>query len=530
MVQVYLEQQDSWYRDDVSGYVKGWAFHKGNLLKGKSLLDYLARAFLSGDEHFKQTLQALNGFFSIILTTNEEVILISDKLKSYPLLYFQEDGKFFVCNQGEVPHKRMKSIRINETFMPTFLALGYLWGNNTLYEQCHIVPGSTYVRIKEDVALPISYAKKPALSQGLTEEEIARKADIALMHSFERLSHIAPNRPVVLPLSGGYDSRLLACLCKKFGFRHVICYTYGIKGNPETEISRQIARQLGYPWYYVEYTTEKWASIIRNGYVESYLRFAGNLNAIGHLQDFLAIHELRHKGVIPPDSIIVPGHTGDMLGGSHLPLDTLTPSNLPLSIYEKYYELNILKPTYKAQALALLNNNLPQDITSEEECLQAFYDWGKNARQSNFIINSVRAYEFQGWEWALPLWDDEYAQFWESIPCERRKGSALYNRFLFRHYFMPFHVEMEKPNRAPSAMHGLLARFLDHDGRSIIKHYLEKYHLKSTQTDDYALDNVGDLLEMHYSLPKKNTNRYIRMVRRGSMSQKALLYLSMIGF
>ena len=50
------------------------------------------------------------------------------------------------------------------------------------------------------------------------------------------------------------------------------------------------------------------------------------------------------------------------------------------------------------------------------------------------------------------------------------------------------------------------------------------------QTDDYALDNVGDLLEMHYSLPKKNTDRYIRMVRRGSMSQKALLYLSMIGF
>lgn len=110
MVQVYLEQQDSWYRDDVLGYVKGWAFHKGNLLKGKSLLDYLARAFLSGDEHFKQTLQALNVLFSIILTTNEEVILISDKLKSYPLLYFQEDGKFFVCNQGEVPHKRMKSI------------------------------------------------------------------------------------------------------------------------------------------------------------------------------------------------------------------------------------------------------------------------------------------------------------------------------------------------------------------------------------------------------------------------------------
>ena len=113
MVQVYLEQQDSWYRDDVSGYVKGWAFHKGNLLKGKSLLDYLARAFLSGDEHFKQTLQALNGFFSIILTTNEEVILISDKLKSYPLLYFQEDGKFFARSSRSVLDALLNSLGQN---------------------------------------------------------------------------------------------------------------------------------------------------------------------------------------------------------------------------------------------------------------------------------------------------------------------------------------------------------------------------------------------------------------------------------
>lgn len=70
------------------------------------------------------------------------------------------------------------------------------------------------------------------------------------------------------------------------------------------------------------------------------------------------------------------------------------------------------------------------------------------------------------------LFYNYYFRF-DSKHCERRKGSALYNRFLLRHYFIPFHVEMEKPNRAPSAMHGLLTRFLDHDGRSIIKHYLE---------------------------------------------------------
>lgn len=528
MVQVCIEQQESWYRDDQLGYARGWAFQGETLLKGKSLLKYLDDAFRSGQTAFGQALQALNGFFSIILTSSDAVLLIADKVKSYPLLYSREGNTFIVSNQGEVLHKRMKNIRINEAFVPTFLALGYLWGEHTLYEHSFIVPASTYVLIKEGVSRSIFYGKSRALCSERTKEDIFRQADVALEHAFERFVRMAGNRTIVLPLSGGYDSRLLACLCKKFGLQNVMCYTYGIKGNPETDISRQIARQLGFPWHYVEYTTEKWKQVIWNGLVETYLRFAGNLNAIAHLQDFLAIQELQSLGVIPEESIIVPGHTGDVLGGSHLPMEPLDFSNLPLLLYEKYYELNVLKPNYRTQALELLRNSLPKGLTSEEDCLQAFYDWGKDARQSNFIINSVRAYEFMGWKWAVPLWDDEYARFWESVPCGWRKGSALYNRFLFRYYFAPFQVGLRKPYSVPPLSHRLLVRFLNHDERSIVKNCLEKYHLKRIRLDDYALDDVGELLNRQSPFLERSADPYVRMIRRGSMSRKALLYLSMI--
>ena len=37
-------------------------------------------------------------------------------------------------------------------------------------------------------------------------------------------------------------------------------------------------------------------------------------------------------------------------------------------------------------------------------------------RQSKYVISGQRAYEYYGYSWRLPLWDEEYILFWKNTP------------------------------------------------------------------------------------------------------------------
>jgi len=46
--------------------------------------------------------------------------------------------------------------------------------------------------------------------------------------------------------------------------------------------------------------------------------------------------------------------------------------------------------------------------------------WGIQERQAKFITNAVRAYEFWGLNWWLPLWDREFTDYWMKVPFKHR--------------------------------------------------------------------------------------------------------------
>src|SRR4029077_5484177 len=66
------------------------------------------------------------------------------------------------------------------------------------------------------------------------------------------------DRTIVVPMSGGYDSRLIGVSLRDLGCRKVICYSYGVPGNWESRISRELADYLGFPWLFVPYTGDRW--------------------------------------------------------------------------------------------------------------------------------------------------------------------------------------------------------------------------------------------------------------------------------
>ncbi len=63
---------------------------------------------------------------------------------------------------------------------------------------------------------------------------------------FRRLDKAIGDRPIVVPLSAGYDSRLVVSALHALGRRNVICFSYGKPGGFEITTAKAVAEKLNY--------------------------------------------------------------------------------------------------------------------------------------------------------------------------------------------------------------------------------------------------------------------------------------------
>ena len=428
-------------------YVKGFAFIGDRLLKEKELYEQLIEGIKQS--RLSNLLLKLNGNFSAIISNDGTTYLIADKLKSYTLLYMPFLEGWIVADQAKVILESKQQLRLNEQAILTYLSCGYLHDDMTIIEHCRIVMAGSYVKLKEKADVyhyhTHIYVKQ---KNSRTEEAILKEGVEVMDRAFLRMIKSIGNRPIFIPLSGGYDSRLLACLCRKFNIPNVSCFTYGDKTSYEVAISRQVAKQLRFPWYYVEYTNKLKMEFLQSDEYNDYMLFAMNLNTTSHMQDFIAFKELRNKGIIPDNAVIIPGHSGDALGGSHVKYDVLRKSNESVAqlLIEKYYTWNILRKRYKKLITKELGQELNSVIASNDVSLSCslFDNWNIQNRQANFIVNAVRVYEYFGVDWRIPLWDDELSDFWFSIGWKQKCNQVLYNKYMFEGYFIPLDVAIYK--------------------------------------------------------------------------------------
>ena len=92
-------------------------------------------------------------------------------------------------------------------------------------------------------------------------------------------------------------------------------------------------------------------------------------------------------------------------------LSNINKESLVNSIIDKHYILWIIK---HYSHFSIINKYITSrvkhalklhDIVSKNDLANIFENWEWKERQSKFIINSCRVYEFYGFEWRLPLWD-----------------------------------------------------------------------------------------------------------------------------
>lgn len=416
-------------------YVRGSAFD-GHHYVTENMSQLFAN--IESKNQFVKRLNTINGFFAIIIQCEKTLYAAVDRIRSIPLYYGLKANHFYISDDAYWVLNQVRDKDPDLLSQIEFLMTGYVTGPNTLYPNVkQIQPGQALLIIdnQEGVCIEVDCYhtdEHRIVYSNSNHIDYQNVLDECLKNIFKRLVSLAKGRLIVVPLSAGYDSRLVILMLKELDYQNVLAYSYGRPGNKESTISERISKYLGFNWTFIEYDETCWQEWFSSKERRQFFRQASGLSSLPHIQDWPAVWLLKRRQLISKDCIFVPGHTVTLtLGG--MP-SKAGKEQLVSAILEKHYSL---WPRTKVSAdswMRIKERVYDQvsrfsTITHEETC-NAFELWECQNRQARFTVNSVRVYDFWGYSWWLPLWDAELVNLWRSMPLALRNRKLVYANYV----------------------------------------------------------------------------------------------------
>ncbi|MFT0547433.1 asparagine synthase-related protein [Allopusillimonas ginsengisoli] len=392
----------------------------------------------------EQTMLRYNGFYSLVCQQAGQLFAGVDRLRSLPLFYCLTNGRLCLSDNAEWVRQQAGDHTMDPVAREEFQLAGYVTGPDTLFPnvkqlqagECLLASqGENGIDLKCHRYYRYLYTEPKQYDEAALLEEL----DQVTASSIQRLIDYAAGRQIVVPLSGGYDSRLIVSQLKRFGYDNVLTFTYGMAGNKEAQYSQQVAHSLKLKWHFVEYSRKSWTEAWRNEDRWAYQQWASNWTSVTHTQDWLAVKVMTQNGVLSPDAVFAPGHIARndiprwLMASQPATADLLGKTIFSQHCYLAPIHLESVRPMENWQE-RLVSLSEQSDVSAAEALMVGINKWDWQERQAKYIVNSMRVYEFFGYNWWMPLWDNEFTEYWEKVPFLLRKKRETYYDFVNHAY------------------------------------------------------------------------------------------------
>ena len=392
------------------------------------------------------------GRLTAIRVNDDEVILAQDRLRSWPLFWALENGadgrRLIISDDATAMRGALSAPRLDPRARREFLDAGFISGTDTLLAGVHQTEQGAIAHIDRDTGrartVTHSLARFSEESAMVTDPEefsglLLAALDAGMGRVLEDLAARPGSPRLVLPLSGGLDSRLLVAWLTLHGaLDRAVAFTYGRPGTREVEVSRKVAEAVGLEWHAVDYVPAELREAWQTQEAADFLEYSYALGALPHVQDWHALRSLLEQGVVRPGDVVLPGHTivGNMHDEHLLEEPSVTRGQVAKAILIHHQELQgdqrraYTDPYRAAKVRGFLAlwpfTGSPRDVQSILE------SYNVRERQTKYINNSMRTYEHLGLEWALPMLDVEFWDAWHRGAVELTATRDFYAVFIGR--------------------------------------------------------------------------------------------------
>lgn len=431
-MRLYLSKL-SWYnRDNI--WVTGFILSEGRYLRNEALVSYFSG--VSTIPEFEERLKSSNGQFSVVINREREIWAATDRLRNWPLFYTHIDREFIVSDNCYRLAEMQVEKQYDSNAVNCFLASGYVINNLTLLKHIYQVEAGSYVIFGNEAASNYYHDIRSEQVVFTDLKTGSKKLSDLLSITFKDHLNALIDKFIAIPLSGGFDSRLVAAMVARYHPENVLCYTYGIRNNPEVAPAKEAAKRLGLRWINIVYDPELIKDFLHDNYFADYFPYVSDLSGMFFLQEYFAVKYLKEKKLIPDNTVFISGYSGDMLAGSYLiprmknKMDMHKISSL---IFREYFKLINLENRKKCNILKLIEERISDE---KSDAWRVIETWDIKERHAKFIVNSAKVFSFFGYDYVFPLWDNRLVDYLMNIPFSLRLNRKLYEytlkEFIFK--------------------------------------------------------------------------------------------------
>lgn len=408
--------------------VRGYVYIGNNIVSGYDFAN-LFKGVENIDE-LSQVLEGLNGYFAVVIVCDQAILAAVDRICSTPIFYSVDVD--VVIGDGLTGFTKGQS-RLDYAGVHQYLSAGYTFGKRTILENVRSLLAGEACQI----SLIDGWVQSRRYFRYIQENTQGNKSSSELLEElhkvhlkvFERMVASLGGRQAVVPLTAGYDSRLIVEMLARFEHRNVLCVTWGDENFHEVRIARDVAENLGFPWVRDVNSAKDWWDWRRAGNMSLEIEACGALSNIPYIQDNITVQNLKIKKKIESDAVFLSGNSGDFIEGGHIfeSADSCDVEGLLAKLERQHAKLIPVKD--RNVVLDSIRGSMDGYI-SAQGTLDGFDEaWEWENRQSKYVSKSIKPFEVIGHEWRMPFWDLEIMKFWASVP--RRKKA---NRKLFYQY------------------------------------------------------------------------------------------------
>jgi asparagine synthase (glutamine-hydrolysing) len=517
-IDLIINKGFKWYSNN-NVFVKGFLFDSNKAYYEKEkLVKYFDNIKTKND--LLQKINNANGLFTVCIQLSENNILIAnDIIRAFPIFYSKQNNQFHISDSVSQILKSTKIPILSSLSKNELLASSFVSGSNTLIENINITQSGQVIEFNNseiNSEFYINYFTTQVNSD--TYDAKKDQLENIFNNTFKRLVNSLNGKKAIIPLSGGFDSRYIACKLKEFGYTNVLCFSYGkLNDNQEKETSQRVAKELGFDWEFIEYNENIIGNYLDDKGFKDFCKYFSQFSTTPMFHDYFALKYFKENKIIPEDSVFIPGHSGDFLGGSQLYKngniqEEATLKEIAKSIFKHRFLLTKLSSKSEKEIINKIYSQLlnESDASKGSFAYSIFEDWEIKENLSKYIANSAHIYDFFGYQYRLPFWDTELVNCCKTIPYKYRFGKILYDDVL-KSTFKKFNVDyIEGEIISPK-------EFKNYQIRKRIKTLIPNTILKKINPEEDALNYEFAQLAMKEELKKDSKFSQNKLISRNSI-------------
>lgn len=524
VVQLVNNKGYEWSNEN-GNFFKGYICLNGKYYYGKQALA-LFEAVNDIDGLCSVLDKAFGGIYAVVIKTKEgRYLLGTDIMRSFPLFVSKDmiisDNLVLIKDYLKLGMKDVDTTVVEELYNNCFIG-----HSRTIFKNVVQVDAGEVISIQKNNNILRRYYyvhKRPTANMG--RNEALEKFKAVSKTVFAEIVNEFRDKPLVLSLSGGYDSRYVACMLKHAGAIDVSCYSYGKRGSFEVEQSKKVAEALGFRWKCVEYNNSRIEQCYNKGFLD-FFHMADSLDSTIYLQNYLAVKTLHDEQWIKKGSIFITGLCNDMPSGAYVKSKDhsfcATKDYLLKELtgeFFKKHQLNSKAAVQFRKELIRVIKEMGLSVHNYQEYVSSHDAVTTIGIHSRLYMHMNDAYAYYGYQWLMPCWDRRLLEFWYSLPYEYRIEQNLYEEFIMRDIPAQYGCGEKKQKISYYYLKGadlFLARIKVAVNRILLKPFGKSI----TREEDY--NNFDRLYALYY---QKLTQKKLVGIRETSLNRIMVLYL-----